>query len=218
MTFKMSPVPALQERGWKIYVDGNKIAADMVEFRSERWGHLTYGFRPEGFDSWTFKTRTNAVTVPYSIVGWWKRTLLVGLLLENRPNLGGETLCVIGGFTDPGETIDEAQKREADEEAGLVGRARAIGSPMYTDRLFWDGSENGYGGNVPFVQRVSSQVLVRRIDRWYVRGGKTSPFKDFKKAENLVFLPWADAVEACQDGIALAALAHVRRAYDRGQL
>lgn len=220
MVFEMEDIPADHVRGWKVFVDGTEIPAPKkVELVSDKWGKVTYGFRPEGFDSWTYKMRANAVTLPYCIKrGLVGRKLVVGLLVENRPNMGGDALCVIGGFTDPNESLQEAQRREASEEGGLTGRPVPIGNLMVTDRLFWDASEAVYGGNHVFAQEIPPNELGQIGPRaWRVKAD-ASTFKDFKKAQQLVFLTWEDAVQRTQDGIALAALARLRCAYDLGEL
>jgi hypothetical protein len=151
--YKVARIPADHPRGWKLLANGTEIIANEVELISSRWGQITYGLR-EGFDSWIYKAPANAVTLPFCIKkSLFRKTLLVGLLLEYRPNMGGEVLCVIGGFTNPTETLVAAQQREAKGEAGLSGEAKSIGDLMVTDRLFWDASDIGFGGNYPFPRR-----------------------------------------------------------------
>jgi 8-oxo-dGTP pyrophosphatase MutT (NUDIX family) len=217
--FAITSIPADANRGWKVLVDGAEVQAGTVEIVSGRYGRITYGWRPEGFDSWVYTMQRNAVTLPYSVVEIdSKPELVVGLLTEDRPNMGGKVLCVIGGFTDPGETIEEARRREADEEAGLVGKAKQIGDTMVTDRLFWNASTQDIGGNVPFAQRISPKALVQtEPHEWRVKQGEAA-FQDFKKALLLRFYRWNDAVDRSNDGIALAALARLKAAFDRGEL
>jgi ADP-ribose pyrophosphatase YjhB (NUDIX family) len=85
-----------------------------------RFGMLTYGLRPEGYDAWVFHETGGggAITIPYAISP--DGVLYIGLIQETRANMGEEPVwCVIGGFVKPEEKHEEARDRETSEEAGL---------------------------------------------------------------------------------------------------
>lgn len=98
MAFEMSQIPKDKVRGWSVLVDGEGVQAGKVEI-SSKFGTLTYGLRPEGYDGWAFREQGGggAVTVPYAHTP--EGELLIGLLLEKRANMGDEPVwCAIGGF------------------------------------------------------------------------------------------------------------------------
>lgn len=219
--FKMKPIPPdCRNRGWKVFVDGVELQnPGLVQIVSPRFGELTYGLRPEGYDSWTYTNPDNVVTVLYSIgKGEYSGLVLVGFVRENRPNMGGEVLCVVGGFTDPGETLVQAQARERSEESGLTGQAVPVGDTIVADRLFWDSSEPGKGGVQTFVQKVPFGDLVQAdAGVWKLKEG-SSHLMDFKKGGLLEFRPWGEMVTQTRDGIGLAALIRFLQAHQVGDI
>ena len=103
MEFEMKPVPADAKRGWTITADGVIIRPRKLTLES-RFGVWTYGVRPEGYDSIVIGEAAGggAATLPYSYAPDGR--LLVGLVMENRPNMGDEpTPCLMGGFVKLGE-------------------------------------------------------------------------------------------------------------------
>lgn len=208
MAFEMVPVPKEKGRGWTVLVDGREEQVGKIEI-SSKFGTLTYGLRPEGYDGWSFRERGGggAVTVPYARTPEGK--LLVWLLLEKSPNMGDEPVwCAIGGFVDPGESHDTAQAREAAEESGLTAtKAEELpGMSMNPNRIFFvaDASEgegvHAYGLSVPFD--------------WLEADGDSYKLKDVallghKKASNVRFFSWREAVVRSADALARSAIAQL---------
>ena len=132
--YPIIPVPGDKDPKFTIEIvkDPEADRVSMVIMKSP-FGTLSYGWRLEGngFDGWIWEETGGggAITLPYFYLG---RQLFVGLIKENRLNMGGEALCILGGFIDPGESHKKAQAREAQEEAGLetVKAKELPGLPM----------------------------------------------------------------------------------------
>ena len=207
--FELKPIPQDKKHNWKVRINGEEQSVALIEISSQ-YGTLTYGLRPEGYDGWAFREQGGggSVTVPYT------RTpdgmLLVGLLPEKRDNMGADpVLCVMGGFIKPGETHDQAQIREAADEGGIDAAAsKALpGKPSNSNRAFFvadaaaDEGVHAYGLFIPFS--------------WLAVDGEHLKLKDaallpaFKKASDLCFFPWKDAIGQSPDALALAAIAQL---------
>jgi ADP-ribose pyrophosphatase YjhB (NUDIX family) len=209
MSFKMVPIPKEKGRGWKVIIDGEERVVGQIELQS-KFGTLTYGLRPEGYDGWVFREQGGGgvVTVPYS------RTpdgeLLVGLLMEKRANMGdGYVWCVIGGFIDPGETHKQAQVRETAEEAGLnaVTAMELAGPHTNANRAFFvadaDAGEGVHASalSLPFDLLEADDSIFKLKDAAVLPG--------FKKAADVRFFPWRVAVGITADALARAAIAQL---------
>jgi len=133
-----------QKRGWRAEVNGQLLErVNMIVLENPRFGRLTYGLTPGGWDGWSFSEigGGGAVTVPFCQFG---ANLLVGVLEQNRPNQGGMVLNVPRGFLEPGEKHFEAAIREASEELGMsdaqIGERifRLDGRPMNPNSAFFE--------------------------------------------------------------------------------
>lgn len=209
MTFEMSQIPKDKGRDWTVLVDGEERKVGLVELKS-KFGTLTYGLRPEGYDGWVFREQGSggAVTVPYAHTP--EGELLVGLLLEKRANMGDEPVwCAIGGFVDPGETHAQTQAREAGEESGLdATKAEELaGMNTNSNRAFFVADANAGEG-------VHAYSLSLPFD-WLEADGESYKLKDavllsgFKRADNVRLFPWRKAIGCSPDALARSAIAQL---------
>ena len=162
---------------------------------------------PEGYDSWTFAMQDSSVVLPYTKNP--DGEVFIGLIKENRANLGGEYWCALGGFADPGESFKDAAVRETSEESGMDAQTcvQLPGCPVVEDRLlFVADPKTGEGCNVNYGFLIPCEELKQDADGNYrLINNPTS----HKKADQLVFFPWKEAVKVTPDGIALAAIAQL---------
>lgn len=212
MSTLVSPLQDTDVPGWTLYADGREIPAKMIEIRSKdgRYGHIEVGMR-EAAPGVRFHGPLyyepgggGAVTVLSSTAP--EGELLIGLLYENRPNLGGQTLCVIGGMMQPGQSRSDAQRAESEEEGGIDSSAALLlpGLPYVTDRLLWAANPRLGEGIHAFHLPVPFEALEKTVDGGYRFTPEHSA--DDKKRGLVLFLPWRRAVAASSDAVALAAI------------
>lgn len=213
MDFEVTPIPLGKKRGWQVKIDGQPAEdVGMIEVVSERFGTLSHGLRPEGYDGWCFRENGGggAVTLPYTKMH--SGILLVGLIEENRPNMGGAALCIIGGFINPGEKHEDAQVREAAHEAGLnsAEAAKLEGLPINSNRAFFVADPARDEG----VHAYAIEIPVEYV----VAGGPTDPLRyqipeevkaQFGKIANVQLFPVNVAIRMTADALALAAIARL---------
>jgi ADP-ribose pyrophosphatase YjhB (NUDIX family) len=206
----MNRVPDDLNRGWAVKIDGVESDARLVEISSARFGTVTYGERNgEGFDTFTYKPidGNGAVTLPYSYDD--QDRLLIGLLLEERPNLSDELVpSIVGGFKEPGESAQGTQVREADEETGLdtVAAHKLPGLPVVQDRFFWH-TNPGEGVESHALEIAHSRI--EQSDDGYWRLKPTGDADLVAKQRLLVFMPAAKAIIDSPDAMARAAIAQL---------
>lgn len=208
MAFEMVQIPEGKGRGWTVFINGKEQQVGKVEITS-KFGALTYGLRPEGYDGWVFREEGGggAVTVPYARTP--NGELLVGLLLEKRTNMGDEPVwCAIGGFIDQGESHDKAQSREAAEETGLdTAKAKELpGMNTNANRAFFIADASAGEG-------VHAYGLLLPFD-WLEADGESSKLKDaallgYKKAGDVRFFRWREAIGRSPDALARSAIAQL---------
>jgi len=174
-----------------------------------RFGTLTYGRRPEGYDAWVFRETSGggAVTLPYAVTP--EGEILVGLLPEKRPNMGSmPVLCVVGGFVEPGETHEKAQAREAEQEAGInTVKAKKLGGVgINPNRAFFVADPGAGEGVQAFGLQLPFNMLEADDDLcWKLKSA--NELASVKKASDLRFFRWRHAAHLSPDGLALAAIA-----------
>ncbi len=219
MRFKLVPLPPDAKRGWDVRIDGELVRPGIIVVESV-YGVLTVGQHPRGFMTFAFAEEGGggAVTLPFA---WSPQgELLVGLLLEDRPNMGGEVWCIAGGFVAPGESHADAQVRRVGDETGLdTARAfRLEGLGTNANRAFFvadaategviaDGLERPYGWLAPDADggRLKSAP-----------SAATEAGVNLGKAGNVRFFPWEDAVLATADGLARSAIAQLLAGLKKG--
>lgn len=210
MDYKVGYILKSMRRGWTVIINGKeRKGVSKIEIKSN-FGTLTYGLQPEGFDGWCFQEQGGggAVTIPYTTTP--DGELLVGLLLERRVKMGDRPVwCVIGGFIDPGETYKQAQRREAAEESGLdTAEAKEFaGPPSNSNRGFFVADADAGEGVHAYGSLISFNDLEADGPNWKIKD--TALLKGFKKAEEVRFFRWREAVRISPDALARAAIAQL---------
>ena len=209
MTFMMGQIPKDKGRGWTVLLDGEEVQVGKIDI-SSKFGTLTYGLRPEGYDSWVFREQGGggAVTVPYAHTP--DGHLLIGLLLEKRANMGDKPVwCTIGGFVDLGESHDTAQAREAAEESGLdATKAEELaGFNTNANRAFFVADASAGEGVHAYGLRLPFDWL--EMDDECFKLKNAAQLSNFKKASDVRFFSWRDAIGRSPDALARSAIAQL---------
>lgn len=214
MSFKMTVLPIGHKPGWKLSIGGRCIPVDGLIKLTSKWGTLTYGMRPEGFDGWVYRIAPTVVTLPFTYTP--EGEILVGLFLERRPNLSSKpVLCVMGGFVESGESCEKAQRRESDEEGGMeTGEAKKVdGVGSVPDRLLYECDVNNGGGVSCYLLRIAYEDLGfpnNTAAHYRILIESSAYHLPKRKPEfTLVFLPWRQAVKESPDALARAAIAQL---------
>lgn len=201
-------IPADKKTGWTVLIDGQPQQVEKIEI-SSKFGTFTYGLLSAGYDAWLFYEPGGggAVTVPYAFNEAGE--LFIGLLPENRKNMGGVFPCVIGGFLDPGETHSQAQSREADEEAGLVIKAKQLpGLPTNSNRAFFVTDVAAGEGVTAYGIKIPFEFLEPNgSGGWRLKKDENLP--NYTKSASVEFLPWKEAILSTPDTLARSAIAQL---------
>jgi len=209
-TFIMNPIPADKKRGWTVLVDGEEVQVGKVELLS-KFGTLTYGLRPEGYDAWVFAEAGSGgvVIVPYCF--HHEDGLLVGLLRETRANMGTEPVfCAAGGFVEKNEAHHEAQAREMDEETGMdSSKAHQLpGAAINSNRAFFVADAKKGEGARAYAFELSEDALEALPDGGFkLRDPDSLP--NLNKGKDVVFFYWKDAIEVTPCAMARSAIAQL---------
>jgi 8-oxo-dGTP pyrophosphatase MutT (NUDIX family) len=209
MNSKVTPVPddLPDNKCWDVTVKRSPSGrASEVTIESERHGTVSYGLRDGLYPSWVFREvgGGGAVTLPF--VKDPNGKVLIGLLLEDRPNMGGKRWCIPGGFIDPGETHVEAGMRETLEEVGVFQPPvlELEGPPINPNRAFFDADPSkgegvrAFGMELPYAWLVPGEQGTFHLADG-IQVGVKSP-------KNLTFFTARDAIHVTGDGFAAMAI------------
>ena len=192
--------------GWKVVLNGQVVEnVEHIEISNPNFWALEFGFKTYNRLALTEKNFGGSVVIPYSISS---NNLIVGLVYENRDNMGGWVWCGPGGFSDNNETHKQTAAREFREETGMMQASGLIdlpGLPVNSNRaLFVASPELGQGVHnytlrVPFgfLQLEDGNVFKLKDEKL---------LGDFKKASALRFMPINTAILRSGDALALAAI------------
>lgn len=198
---KALPEPS---KHWRVEIDGMVTDTRHIKI-SSRWGELSFGQRLdtgrvstcEGW-LWHETNGGGAVLLPYARV---EGELMIGLILEDRPNLGEKPVfCAIGGGVDVGESHRDAAVRESYEETsghvfGEIFQLPGLGGVQ--DRLYYicDHATEG-------VRSFAVETLVECVDGIY----RPVALPGNKPICNVRFFPWKVAAKVTPDLIARGAI------------
>lgn len=192
----------------EFYFDGIRHYPTEVLLKSP-WFTIGVGKRPD-FNGFLVRNCNGkgAVTVLWSRDS--NERLLIGLVLEKRPNLGPEPVwCIAGGNLELGESHKEAQIRELHEETGFdTSMAKELpGLPFVEDRVLYVADAKKGEGNHAYSLEVSLDML-EKDEREAVWKPKLGLIKH--KAESEIrFFPWREAARMSPDALALAAISRL---------
>jgi ADP-ribose pyrophosphatase YjhB (NUDIX family) len=196
--------------GWRVVLNGQVVEnVEHIEISNPNFWALEFGFKTYNRLALTEKSFGGSVVVPYSTAP--KNQVLVGLVYENRDNMGGWVWCGPGGFSDNNETHKQTAAREFREETGMMqasGLKDLPGLPVNSNRaLFVASPELGQGVHnytlrVPFDFLLPEDGNVFKLKDEKLLG-------DFKKANLLRFMPIDTAILRSGDALALSALAQL---------
>ena len=156
-------------RSWCVYVNGQllpNVASVVIDH--PRFGTLTYGRTAQGYDGLTFHEYLGggSVILPFVILD---NQSLVGVVLQDRPNQGGNVWNAPRGF-DPGEDRRISAARELAEEVGLRAATTEVvslpgqaGNPNSAFFETWDNDEGvtffGIEVDSALVTSASGEVI-----------------------------------------------------------
>lgn len=212
--FLVSPVPVGKQRGWTVEIDGVPSNAAHIRLSNPKVGVLEYGLRPEGFDGWAFAENGGGGSISIPFTRDEDDNVLIGVIIEDRKNMGGKQPCAIGGFVDPGESHMDAALREQLEEADLIAEVSPLkGLPGNSNRLLFVADPTADQGVHPFGVEIPFAALEKRDDGSYgfrsdippeLRGKVMA-----KGGGDVRFMPWKRAIRQSPDVLFRAGVAQL---------
>lgn len=136
--FKVIPIPEGADNKWEIYVDGVLVPVRHIVMRSP-FGVLRFGLRvPDDFVGPVYEEDKGGVTSLECTLPDGK--ILVGLIKENRANMGREpSFCILGGVAhmEENKTACILQIEKSKEKVGIdsSGAEKYPGLPTNWNRL-----------------------------------------------------------------------------------
>lgn len=210
------PVPVGARQGWTVEVDGQVVPAYHVRI-SSKFGAVTYGQGPGGYDTWSFREPGGggSVVVVFSQIG---AELFIGLVDQNRPNQGGMVKNLVRGFLEPGQSHYTTAKREVEEEMGeshqFLRPFELDGQPVNPNSTFFETWQAPGDGVHFFGIEVPASALHRDADGVLVfREGCLRPNSGERTAEQILgcaFIPTDEAL-ALGDGFTVIGIARLER-------
>jgi|GEM_PF-2421442 len=198
--------PIGDDSPWKAEVNGEPTDVRQLSLDS-RWGKLEFGQGSDGRKGWLW-TETGgggSVTTPWSVSP--EGQLLIGILTENRQNMGGAVDCVIGGFKKPDETHQVTANREQEAEAGIIESAGELpGVPVNSNRLYFQADHRKGEGVHSFQVPVPFTDLVQLVDQ---PGCFVHKSWQPKPGTPLIFKPIEQAAQDCPDVLAYPGMLRV---------
>ena len=213
--FVVGVVPEGTVPQWAVTVDGkDPLVYGQVVIENERFGRLTVGQDPRGWGGWFFEQAGGggAVSAMFAVIG---ADPVMGLVPENRPNMGGEVLCIAGGFKNAGESAVNAEARERLQEAGLPGEAvqiEALG--INCNRAFWI-TTPATGDRVSALELPAAVLSAADdsdadVSSWRISDDcLPGDDSDAKKAGAVRFFRLCDLASVTQDALALSGAMHL---------
>lgn len=199
------PIPEESQatRNWQVHLNDAPVEhVSSITVEHPRLGVLTYGQTPQGYDGWTFHEEGGggSVILPYARVDG---TNHVGVVLQSRPNQGGNVLNAPRGFLDPGEDRRMGALRELVEEVGLHAAPSSMialaGDPGNPNSTFFETWAAGDGVTF-FAVEISSALLARDGDVWIFKSGALAVTPEVQRSRaaeaisHAQFIPWCEAV------------------------
>lgn len=209
--------PAEGDRPWLVHVfdENNELssvidAAKVIVVNETLDVAVGVGQRPEGYMGPIIREAKGGgeVSLPYfehPDTG----TLWVGLLMESRPNMGGPTLCVVGGMNSATTTRDEQMIAEGEEEGGFTAAPEILsGALINSNRLFILANPSIEEGVRVGVIEVPFTALT--FEDGITTEAHFAPGTEFgKKPGAVIFKPWMTAISETADALALSAIARL---------
>jgi 8-oxo-dGTP pyrophosphatase MutT (NUDIX family) len=148
MSYLVTEIPADEQVTWRVEVNGKKVNSPrLVHVSSDRFGVLSFGQRPEGTQGWSWREIGGGGSGIVLFHIDEEKKLRIGLLLEGRPNMGGDVWNIPRGFINPGDTHFDSACSELSEEVGIQNPDdrlfQLLGFPANANSTFFDTSEGG---------------------------------------------------------------------------